>query len=571
MNIIKKIFKFLYLEQWVIVSIVFIILYSCANWGLPTKERISALLGNGTVQLSELQLQLLDKTNRKKVKIAKKKYLSKSSDFQRVPDNTPGLFSKMDMLYAFQDFIVYSSAVDEMKTYNALRKIKPKQLQFDPQEFRYGGVYLYFVGFLLFLAKLSGIIVTSHNLNFYLNHPEYISKMIIIGRIPGIISYMGILFLLARFGRLLKNRATGSLAMIMFLGSSVCFNQSLVSKPHIFATFLALLAVYLLFIGKTNKSHTYMNMGVVTCGLAMGTSIILAISATFIISFVFDMNNLLISSKRIIKYGLLMIAVFFMSNPYVLINHEAFLATFTNHASGSYDYGVIKFYKLLLFWNKLIISFSPLTTVIGLFSAIFIAIKSKKNLARLAIGFMLVLFTTGLFIPVPRLYSYIGPFLALFAAIGLISLYDTVRFLPRILKHTLIGLSITSSLIFFFLISYEMIFDNTWLKSTKEFIEQTNFTKNILIGFSHRPHPIKMQPLPFLNVQAVDLKKYHNTHILPDYIVVYDNWRAWKDHPLRNKYKLFTSLNDNTSYKILNKWRVRSLSTYPRSSVYIRI
>ena len=93
------------------------------------------------------------------------------------------------------------------------------------------------------------------------------------GRGLNVVALLGILFLLGKLGDRIAGRLCGTTAMLTFACSGLALNQSLLSKPHVYAAFWALLSLYFIILFLEGSSSRYLAFAAVSAGLAAGASL----------------------------------------------------------------------------------------------------------------------------------------------------------------------------------------------------------------------------------------------------------------------------------------------------------
>jgi hypothetical protein len=141
-------------------------------------------------------------------------------------------------------FRLYSDQPDEMISFRALGKMHPAKLEFDPQLYQYGGLWIYPLGAIVKAASLFGYVTVSADPTLYLDSPQIFGRFYILGRAYS--AAWGVVGVLAVFGIL--RRATGGvvlpfLAAGCFMCMPVVIDLAHEAKPHLAGTAILLLAI----------------------------------------------------------------------------------------------------------------------------------------------------------------------------------------------------------------------------------------------------------------------------------------------------------------------------------------
>jgi hypothetical protein len=128
---------------------------------------------------------------------------------------------------------LYSRQPDEMIVFRALQRMHPRQLDFDPRLYQYGGGYIYLVGAALSVGALLHYVPLSGDVTVYLEHPELFARFYVVARLLSLL--FGALTLWAVFR--LARRAAGYRAAWIAVAAVACtpvfITAVLEAKPHL--------------------------------------------------------------------------------------------------------------------------------------------------------------------------------------------------------------------------------------------------------------------------------------------------------------------------------------------------
>jgi hypothetical protein len=146
--------------------------------GLPEQDRIARILGDRP--LSTAQLQRLDEQRARELPgMLRNKTLGEATYHPSAPraDGQDAFFSEDQKLVALRAFTLQAPNGDEGAPYTALSRIRPRELEFDPRFYNYGGAFLYPLGVLIFSLDLIGIVSARPNVSHYVLHPDKITEI----------------------------------------------------------------------------------------------------------------------------------------------------------------------------------------------------------------------------------------------------------------------------------------------------------------------------------------------------------------------------------------------------------
>jgi hypothetical protein len=228
-------------------------------------------------------------------------------------------------------YSLYSIESDEMLNIRALSRIKPLKYQFDPHYYAYGGGYLYPLGIWFFTLKKIGIIHTG-NLKWMMENPGEVEKIYRYGRAFVLIAFLVSALIFYNLICTFQRPSIALLATIAYISTPALIMFSIIMKPHAYALIWCNLALFILFQSWKIQRISNKNIALigVSTGFAVGSILTYGIFALFVW---FGLLYLVITSK--IKANVLFIVplvsvvTFFILNPYVLLNFEAFVTEYS--------------------------------------------------------------------------------------------------------------------------------------------------------------------------------------------------------------------------------------------------
>lgn len=233
-------------------------------------------------------------------------------------DLTPDDAARAAILLRYR---LYSHQPDEMITFRALQRMKPREGDFDPKLYQYGGAYIYGVGGAIGAASLVGAARLTRDINHYLDHPADFGRFYFIARLVsvafGAIGLVACFRIAARTGR----AGAGWLAMLLVGLSPVFLSGAVEAKPHIPSACMALLAIEraLVFLDRRTLRNAII-LGL-TAGLSAGL-VLTGVAAWFLIPAVWLAagRERRAATRPLLAAAAIAVAVYAVTNPYVVVN-----------------------------------------------------------------------------------------------------------------------------------------------------------------------------------------------------------------------------------------------------------
>jgi len=557
-------------EQWLIVIAMGAALSAGIHWGLPNKRRMDLLLGGQS--LTERQRQLLttlresyyEKLDAEEDEAAEKAL--RGEKVELAPSGEPGgALSEEERLAALRAFLSGSEAIDERKTYSALSRMNPGRLDFDPRMYIYGGSYLYPLGAILYGFKSIGLLHVTDDFSRYLRRPSEIALLYMAGRGLNIAAFLGTLLLLGRLGMTMAGRLSGTGAMLAYSFSTLPLNQCLVSKPHVYAAFWALLSLYLLVCHAERGRLHHLLLSGAAAGWAAGASLPCGALALLFPIVLWDRRDVGGALRKVAMAWAGMGLVFLITNPYALIRFDRYWLTVKAQTSPEgWGHGSISLRKLggyirCVFTQAYCFPVSVLGAL-GLGEAL---ARGRAPARRVAAGTVCLLLAIGLSLDFPRYSIFVGALICLFAGWGLGVLSRCLRGTSGVVQAGALTLMFLPGAFFAGLFVRDVVWDEKWLGPAVAWARSVEVNARSSFGVFGSPNPVNSPPFPFLNARVVNLKKWSGEQAPPDFVILgnYSNDRSlWAAHPLRSQYELAHELGYRPSYDWLLRWRVKSQS-----------
>ncbi|MBI5624984.1 MAG: hypothetical protein HY924_14505 [Elusimicrobia bacterium] len=317
------------------------------TWTLPSKERMAAVLPPGA-DTPALHQRLTESWAGMHRKLGINLMLNPEAMWRLpgVQSCAPGWTSPPDLLLnPIRSFFVRSGHDDEQSFLIVLSRMKPRQLDFHPHMFIYGGAHVYTLGAGLAAGAALGLVELHRGLAPYMAEPSRMAALYLPGRLLSVLAYLGCGLMLLRLGRRRFDLGVGWLAGLLFLCSPASVVQAHVLKHAAFWTFFGLWSfersAEVLAAGRLRD---YALAGL-AAGLAMGTSLgawpVCSFAAAAACMRVWDGEKPGAELRGLVLAGSTALLAFFATNPYWLIDHSEALK----------EYAVIKSANAGLSWT----------------------------------------------------------------------------------------------------------------------------------------------------------------------------------------------------------------------------
>lgn len=230
---------------------------------------------------------------------------------------------------------LYSRQPDEMITFRALQRMKPRERDFDPKLYQYGGGYIYLVGGAIGLTSALGLTRLTSDLNIYLAQPESFATFYVVARSISLLLGTAALVAVFRLASRAAGRAAGWVALALVAASPVFITGALEAKPHLPAACMMLWAIeFALRCWTHRRTRDAIALGLsagYACGLVLtGFAAIVTIAALGL--------ALAFRARRLgpaIASAVIAIEIYLITNPYVAINALVNRAALTSNIDNS--------------------------------------------------------------------------------------------------------------------------------------------------------------------------------------------------------------------------------------------
>lgn len=320
------------IRPWHAAVLWVLLMWPLAHWGLPSSRYDKYLFGGQPAWEPE-RYQAARTLNALRERNAGADIdLDPLADRTQLIDLTANDAARGQILLRYR---LYSRQPDEMITFRALQRMKPRGFDFDPKMYQYGGGYVYLVGAAIGLTSALGLTRLTRDLNVYLAQPELFGAFYLVARSISLLFAAAALIAVFRLASRVAGRAGGWMALLLVAASPVFITGALEAKPHLPAACMTLWTIeFALRYWTRECKRDAVCMGLAAgyaCGLVLtGVAALVTIAALGV--------ALLIQRRRVgptIAAATISIGVYLVTNPYVVINGLANRAALASNIGNS--------------------------------------------------------------------------------------------------------------------------------------------------------------------------------------------------------------------------------------------
>lgn len=229
----------LHVRTWQVVTLWAICMAPLLNWGLPTAEYDPLLFG-GDQPWSADRYDVDDALQARRDRGGGADTdLDPITVTDRIVDLTEDEQARAAILLRYR---LFSRQPDEAITFMALQRMSPRQLDFDPQLYQYGGGYIYLIGAALGLSAMLDLTTLTSDAGVYLSQPDLFGRFYVVARFVTLIFGAITLVAVIKLARRAGSRPAGWIAFFLVAACPVFVTGVLEAKPHLPAVCLLLWA-----------------------------------------------------------------------------------------------------------------------------------------------------------------------------------------------------------------------------------------------------------------------------------------------------------------------------------------
>jgi len=327
-------------RTWQVITLWLICMAPLLNWGLPTSKYDPLLFGDD-------QPWTADRYNAGEALQARRDRVGGADTdldpitvTDRIVDLTEDEQARAAILLRYR---LFSRQPDEVISFMALQSMNPRELDFDPRLYQYGGGYIYLIGVAVGLSSLLGLTTLTGDIGVYLTQPELFARFYIVARLVTLLFGAATLVATIRLTRRAAGRSAGWIAFLLVAASPVFLSGVLEAKPHLPSVCLLLWA--------TLSALEYQSKGRLRDALHMGWQAGYAFGLTFTglagallwpLMFLARKDRAGRTLRHLALAGGLALGVYIVTNPYVAYNllfNRAALAGNLDNSLAMYSLG----------------------------------------------------------------------------------------------------------------------------------------------------------------------------------------------------------------------------------------
>ncbi|MBI3551234.1 MAG: glycosyltransferase family 39 protein [Elusimicrobia bacterium] len=227
------------------------------------------------------------------------------------------------LMHGYSSFMMRSVEQDEQATLNVLSRLKPWKGEFNPHFTMNGGAYIYpLAGFFGALHVVGYLHLVSDSLYYYRN-PDELGKLYKAGRLVSVLASLGCVVFVFLIGKELYDERVGLWSSLFFGTGPAVVAFAHVMKTHLPASFFALGCLYFCVRAVSSRKPADLIGANVLFGLAVGCAkyhwllaLPIAVAFSQLRPDWWKPRQL----ARLAGFYLLGVAVYFATNPFVLVS-----------------------------------------------------------------------------------------------------------------------------------------------------------------------------------------------------------------------------------------------------------
>ena len=244
------------------------------------------------------------------------------------------------VIHCLRTYLLRSYGADEQAPLVALTRFNLKNRDFNPHFFEYGGAYVYPLALIVKAADSFRYLRLNPSVGFYLNKPEEMGRIFIVGRCLGALAAVFAVIFFYLFVRVLSGGKTAAVTSILYVFCPTVIFWAHYLKPYAYALlwFNASLFFTASFLVKNERRRLNAILASVFAGLAAGSLITYGyVFFALLLAFIFKLRRP--QEKPLSKaFPLFCLVVFFgvflVVNPYVIFSFREFMLELATVGAG---------------------------------------------------------------------------------------------------------------------------------------------------------------------------------------------------------------------------------------------
>ncbi len=299
------------------------------TWGLPSRARVALVMPAG-LDNQEFHKELENSWVKMHARLGANLMLNPEAyaTFAGVERFEAGWsFPPAGLINSVRSFYTRSAHEDEQTNLLVLSRMKPRNLDFNPHFFAYGGAYIYALGAWLAASAALGLVSLHGGLAPYLADPGKMGALYLAGRLFSVAAYAGCALMLLRIGRRHFDSATGALAALLFLLLPTSVALAHTMKHYTYWTFIVLLLLDRCAALLGNGGWRLYAAAGALSGLAVGAFIpswpaVLVVACVAVVRVVLGRGAVRFEARGLALAALCSAAAFALSNPYWVLDFK---------------------------------------------------------------------------------------------------------------------------------------------------------------------------------------------------------------------------------------------------------
>ncbi len=299
------------------------------NWGVPEGKISSVVFGDGDLleKLTPAMLDAHEEIRDMQIYYGAPYLSGYRQDKLEVAELNGSVEISKEAINACRSYLTRSAGADEQAVPASFSKMNPGKFDFDPKFYEYGGAYLYPMGLFLYGLSRFNVLTLNPDMSFYFLNPAEMGKMFVAGRIFGALGALFsvfVFFLVCR--EVFYDRMLAYFLALLYGVSPGLVMWSHYLKPFSYGMLWFLLSLWAVVKFYRTEKDKWLYTASVFAGLSFGTLLSYGYIYWAVVVFIlFSGKGYIWKLKNLFLTFLIFLAVFFMTNPYVLISWSEFV------------------------------------------------------------------------------------------------------------------------------------------------------------------------------------------------------------------------------------------------------
>ena len=225
---------------WPAVILWAILMTPLLRWGLPSREFDALLFGGEPAWKAECYNAATAAEERRQRQAGADTDLNPLTARDRICHLTADEAARAEILRRYR---LFSRQPDEMITFMALQRMRPRERDFDPKLYQYGGGFIYLVGGAIAATAALQLVQLTGNIAVYLERPELFADFYLTARLVTLVFGAFLLVAVWRLARRAAGRTAAWVALVLVACTPVFISDVVEAKPHVPSACMLLWAI----------------------------------------------------------------------------------------------------------------------------------------------------------------------------------------------------------------------------------------------------------------------------------------------------------------------------------------